>query len=328
MKIRMLAVALLCLVSAGCRPYNTPIFEDIDTSETAFLVSLSPTGDDSTKFSEIADIQKAKVNVKKVQLERIFVQKGRLWFTGEYMNTTRLIKVNRAPITVNWSNKEGIWVESKDSIGFSTGIAMTACIMNDEDAIRFLHRYPSGSLDKVLNHEVKAQVQRVFANEAAKENINDLREHKGTIIDAIEAQVLPFFTERGITITSLGQFGGFEYENPKIQEAIDKIVQAQQDKDVATAEANGARERKESLKLLGEGEASKALEIAKGEAEAIKLKADAKEYEVKKASDPQYIALKQLELQLEHVRKWDGRYPTMMMGDTKGIMMTMPMPSK
>lgn len=326
--LKMLSVFLICMAVAGCRVYQVPIFEDIDTSDTAFLVSLDPNGGNEKGFSTEQEVEAAKINAKRVKIDQVFVQDGYMYWSGKYIPTTRLVKVNRAPVTVNWSKQTGIWVESKDSIGFSTGIAMTASIMSDEDAIKFLHFYKQGSLQHTLDHEVKAQVQRVFAREAAKEHINTLREHKNQIIEAIESDITPFFSKRGITITSLGQFGGFDYQNPKIQEAIDKIVTTQQDKDNAVAEAAAAMERKQALKLKGEGEAAQALEMAKGEAEAIKLKADAKEYEVKKASSPEYLKLRELELQLEHVKKWDGRYPTMMMGDTKGIMMTMPMPSK
>lgn len=35
--------------------------------------------------------------------------------------------------------------------------------------------------------------------------------------------VVEFFKERGITITTIGQFGGFTYENPEIQKSIDEV---------------------------------------------------------------------------------------------------------
>jgi hypothetical protein len=333
---------ILCVGSSGCIPfmrvYKTPLFEEIDTSDTAFLISLDPNGK-NVGFSTEEEIKKAKINAKRVEIEQVFVQKGYMWYTGSYIPATRLIKVNRTPVTVNWSKQTGIWVESKDSIGFSTGIAMTAAIMNDDDAIKFLHFYKQGSLQHTLDHEIKAQVQRVFAREAAKEPINTLREHKNQIIQAIETDIVPFFLERGITITSLGQFGGFDYQNPKIQAAIDKVMEGQQDKDAAIAEAAAAQERKLALKLKGEGEAAQILEMARGKAEAVKLeaeaeaeaiktKADAKAYEVEKAKDPQYVKLRSIELQADHIKKWDGRYPTMMLGgNSEGIMLNMPIPA-
>ena len=41
--------------------------------------------------------------------------------------------------------------------------------------------------------------------------------------------------ERGITITTIGQFGGMTYENTKIQDAIDQVFISQQEKERAAA---------------------------------------------------------------------------------------------
>lgn len=328
-KIFTISITLFVLSTYGCRPYEPQKFEFVNTSETAFLVPLDPTNGTTIAFTTEAEIEKYKVSAQKVRINQVWIQTGYIYLSGEYQDACKVIKVDRQPITVHFdkTGNNAIWVESKDSIGFSTGIAMTARIKDDTSAVKFLHNYPSGSLKNVMEHEVRARVQKVFAEQAASEEINILREHKVEIINAIEEDIVPFFEKRGIEITSVGSFGGFEYENPKTQEAIDKVYQAQQDKDVAIAEAQAAEERKNALKLLGEGEAAKALEVAKGEAEAIKLKADAKEYEVQKATTEQYMQLRELELRLEHVRKWDGRYPQYMMGDSKNLMMTMPMPT-
>ena len=109
--------------------------------------------------------------------------------------------------------------------------------------------------------------------------------------------VVEFFKPRGITITTIAMFGGLHYENPEIQKSIDKVFQAQQDKAVAQAEAEAAKQRKEALKLVGEGEAGQKREIAKGEAEAVKTAAEAKAFELEKlmANPEAYLALKRIE---------------------------------
>ena len=56
-----------------------------------------------------------------------------------------------------------------------------------------------------------------------------------------------------LIIPAIAMFGGLHYENPEIQRSIDRVFQAQQDKAVAQAEADAAKQRKEALKLAGGG---------------------------------------------------------------------------
>lgn len=236
------------------------------------------------------------------------------------MPTVRLITVDRAPVTREWcadrnsgtsASNQAIWVESQDSVGFSTGITCTARIPNEESAIKFLFNYPHGSLERVMDMELRGRVQKVMAREAAKEPMDSLREKKNEMLDAVEKDVIPFFEERGIMVTTIGQFGGFTYENPEIQKAIDQVFEAQQDEEVAKAEAKAAEQRRLALQLQGEGEAAKILEARRGEAEGIKVVADAKAYEIEKANSDlkTYLSLKQLEIEQSRLEKWDGRYP-------------------
>jgi len=85
---------------------------------------------------------------------------------GRWMSTVRLIKVNRSPVTREWtaeqkhaSGDKAIWVESGDSVGFSMGFTCTAFI-DEKDAATFLYWYPSGSLANVMDTEVRAASSR------------------------------------------------------------------------------------------------------------------------------------------------------------------------
>ena len=149
---------------------------------------------------------------------------------------------------------------------------------------------------------------------------------KTQITSEVREECREFFRERGIHITTLGMAGGFTYANPKIQDAIDAVFEAQQDKQVAMAEAAAAAERKEALKLQGEGEAEQLVEAARGEAEALQQVADAKAYEIEKlAENPEaYMLLKQLAIEKERLKRWDGSYPqTLFSGSSEGGMPTM-----
>ena len=358
--ISLLGVALMCVMFTGClKPYHEAMMVDINTSEVAFLVetvndagqaAIAPPekGKAEAESSQSSFYKSRMVNARKVEIPYYWKQtKRKIFFegsgNGKWVPAARLICVDTQPENREWtsdpnsgsSNKnQGIWVESQDSVGFSTGISVTARIQNQEDAIKFLSNYPPmtkreivteggdpfaveiTSLEQVMDEEVRQKIQEVYAYECASYTMDDLREKKQEILDKVKAEIVPFFAERGISITTIGQFGGFCYENPKIQDAIDKVFEAQQDEEVAKAETKAAMARKEALKLEGEGEAQKSIEIAKGEAEAIQAVADAKAYELEKLNaNPQaYLTLKMIEIAKEGLDTWDGTLPRFLMG--------------
>jgi hypothetical protein len=329
----------------------------VETSETPFLIQLEGANDQTSLKSE-EYLKQHMVATKRVQITYRWVKTGYGATNGKYVPNERVIVVDRAPETREWladSNRgtsksnQAIWVESSDSVGFSTGISITARIQNQDDAVKFLYNYPpkqfrevavnSGykdnyhvsvsDLSDIMDSEIRTKIQEVFAEKAAEYNMDNLRAKKNEIITEIRNEVIPFFQERGITITAIGMFGGFRYENPDIQTAIDKVFEAQQDEEVAKAEAKAAEQRKLALQLVGEGQAQQAVEIAKGEAQAIQAVADAKAYELEKLTqNPEaYIALKNIEVEMERLQRWDGKYPVYYLGGGEGEGLNMFIPS-
>ena len=347
----------LVFLPACIRPFHEPLLVDINTSEVAVLVeTVNDNGQaviapkDKEGESESDYYQNRVVNARKVEIPYYWKRTSRVWLydsstNGKWTPAARLIVVDTQPETREWSSSSNnpIWVESNDSVGFSTGISITARIDNRDDAIKFLSNYPPKnkrtvttqggdpfeveitSLEQIIDKEVRTKVQEVFSYEAAAYNMDDLRSKKQQIMDKIKEVVIPYFVDRGITITAIGQFGGFDYENKNIQEAINKVFTAQQDEEVAIAESKAAEQRKVAMKLTGEGEAAKILEAKKGEAEGIKLVADAKAYELEKLNEnPEaYLALKSLEVQQAQIEKWSGILPQMLLGESPMMMMNL-----
>lgn len=386
------SLLFMLLLSTGCyKPYHEALMVDVNTSEVAVLVETindegqatsSPKGKEGETET---DYYKSRlVNARKVQIPYYWKQTKRIgWFgyahsgNGKWTAAARLIVIDTKPATSEWDNDDkqrAIWVESSDSVGFSTGISLTARIEDRDDAILYLSNYPPESsrtietkggdpfdveitsLTQVMDEEIRSKVQETYSYVSAGFTMDDLRDKKQYIVDMVKnggeipvlnpntqekelvliEGIVPFFKQRGITITSFGQFGGFKYENPEIQNAIDKVFQSQQDEEVAKAESKAAEQRKVALKLKGEGEAEQALEIARGKAEAVKLEAeaeaqaiqavaDAKAYELEKlnANPEAYIQLKNLEVQMEQLKSWDGTLPRMMMGGGSNPFMMM-----
>lgn len=302
----------------GCAPYDAPEYAEIGNSETGFLVQMS--GDaEQGKFESKEYLDARKVATKRVRILHESVSTGRMWWDVKYQPTHRLIVVDRAPITREWQpspargtgvTDQGIWVESKDSVGFSTGITLTSMV-TEEDASTFLYHYPTGSLQKVADSEIRARVQKIFAEQAAIFDMSDLREKKGEIIKAIEQDIVVFFKSKGITITTVGMSGGFTYENPKIQESIDQVFIAQREKEVNAAKLEAQTDANARIESEAKATANAAMEKARGEAEGQKLiLVVAKEA----STDPVFLQLKQLEVEMKRIEKWDGKYPQWYMG--------------
>ena len=327
----LVAAATLAFTSGCIKPYDTPEYVEIDTSETGFLIPLEGDGSQQAKFQSEEYLRQRKVAAKRVVITHRWSQEGRLANDGRWIATVRLVKVNRSPVTREWTSPDtldtqgnhrpsrsdqAIWIESGDSVGFSMGFTCTAFISED-DAAKFLYWYPSGSLAEVMDREVRARIQQMAAEVAAKYPLDVLRSKKQEISDAVKKDLTAFFAARGISITTVGMFGGMTYENPAIQKAIDDTFIAQQLKVVAEAryeaqqrendrvelEANAVAER---ARREAQGQADARLAAAKAEAEAIRAINSAAQEAL---SNPLLLQLKSLEVERARIEKWDGRYP-------------------
>ena len=354
-KVMIAIVVLMALVTVGCRkPYDVPEYAEVSTSQTAYLIPLEGDSSKQMKLDSAKAFDEMKVMAKRIQITKRWKQTGRMSWTGEWIPNVQLILVERTPVTMEWTadtktgtNKkdEAIWYESKDSIGVSTGINCTAYI-KEADASTFLYFYKANQLSTVMNQEIRNKIQEVLAEFAAGYDLDDLRGVKKEMIEAVRAKVLPFFNERGITITTIGMFGGLEYENPAIQKSIDDVFVAQQLKNVEKAKLSAMADQKKRMEEEGRAAADKARQVAIGQADAkrseaqaiadaISMKAKAEAESIKLVntalkeaqSNPMFLPIKRLEVESQRIKKWNGDVPKITMGD-QGIMPMMQIPTE
>lgn len=331
----VLGSALALLGTSGCvRPYDRPEYVEIDTSDTGFLIPLEGDSTEQVKFQSEDYLKQHKVAAKRVQITHRWSQEGRWPTDGRWIPTVRLVKVNRSPVTREWVTTQttasasaimradqAIWIESGDSVGFSMGFTCTAFIP-EEDASRFLYWYPSGSLAEVMDKEVRGRIQQAAAEVAAKYPLDSLRSRKQEIADAVKQNVTNFFAQRGVTVTTVGMFGGMTYENPEIQKSIDQTFIAQQLKVVAEAKFEAQKKENERMELEAQGIAEKARREAQGQADARKTYAAGEAEAIRLINsaateaqqNPLLLQLKALEVEKARIEKWDGRYPQMWLG--------------
>jgi hypothetical protein len=335
----------------GCKPYDRPEYVEIDTSDTGFLIPLEGESGQQAHFQSEAYLRERKVAAKRIQITHRWSQEGRMGSDGRWIPAVRLIKVNRAPITREWTMSErnrtdnqhrpdlsdkAIWIESADSVGFSMGFTCTAFI-TEEDASRFLYWYPSGTLSDVMDREMRGRIQQTAAEVAARYPLDELRSKKQEISDAVKKDLTNYFSSRGITVSTVGMFGGMTYENPAIQKAIDETFIAQQLKVVSAAKYEAQQKVNDRIRLEAEGLAERARREAMGLADARKTAAEAEATAIREVnraaqeaqSNPLLLQLKTLEVEKARVERWDGKYPQWWMGGggaSPNLMFSIPTP--
>jgi len=371
-------IALLSLAVISCKPYKKPDIRVIDTNESAYLLDLVNSGEQA-KYDSFSSLEEKKIASKEIEIDQRWVKTGRMWMSGEWRPNQRLVLIRRTPVDRTFATKgdgtnitkdDAIWVESRDSVGFSVGWSITAKI-KEEDTSLFLYEYPSGPSDpdaqdfygpdnpvlvNIMDREVRSRIQARSSEFAALAPMDTLREFKAEMlsyvrdglanmlvmapekgldddgnpifvmreIGNVEDGVVPYFANKGITVTNLGIFGGFTYENKSVQEAIDKVFEAQQEKNVAAAEYDAQLKRNDTIKLTAEAAAEKERTEAQGKADGIKsiIMAEVEALEAAQAN-PLYVQRLRLE-------KWDGRYPNFFMGGSgeSGLDMLLQMPQE
>lgn len=326
----MLVMIGITVASSGCmRPYPKPIIEEIGNNETAFLVPMEGDTGKQAKFDSAEQLNQMKVAAKRVTIPVTWVKTGRTHISGHYLPNARLIRVDRSPVARRWTaetdsgtskSRQVLEAESKDSIGVSSGFAITAYV-TEEDTAKYLYWFPGKDLASIIDNQVFNSCQAIYSRMAGTYDVKELRNYKEAINDEIRKSVIPQFKALGITIDpSMGLIGGLVYDNPAIQNAIDTVFIAQ------TMEAKREADRIAQIK---QNELD--LSIEKNEAEKRKIKADAEAYEITSKAKAimdggeAYLELLKLEVEKERIGKWNGNVP-MVSGGGSNVAPVIPIP--
>jgi hypothetical protein len=321
---------LLCVFATGCwRPFEPIKLEVINPNEEGFLLPFTTDPSKQSQTNTEEYFKKNLVFTQQVRIPQQWVAKGyeTIAPNGEWRPAAILVKVDKSPVTREWtadpnsgtSNRnEAIWVMTADQVEFSTGWTCTARIASRDDAIKFLHNYPNGTLEKVMDHEIRAYLQASFGIEVTDLPMDELRKSATPHIKSVTSKTEKFFADRGVQITNLGITGGFVYKDQSIIQTLVKVFNAEQEKNIAIAKSSAQIEQNKQVLSEAEGKAAAILKEKKAEADGIKMVADAKAYEMEKAKGDgkTYLALKSIELQKAKIEKWDGKFPTYFMGQS------------
>lgn len=284
---------------SGCgfvKPYEKPEFVEIEPNQTAFVIPLTGKTSDQGQFESAEYLAEKQVATKRIEIPHTWVKTGRLPGSGEYKDAVRVIVVDRYPETREWTADNSFTGESKDSIKFTQGLSATAQIL-EEDAATFLYQYSGKALSEVMDKEIRNYIGSVLLEKYSTLTIEELRADKASVIAAVRKEVEPYFKKRGITLSNIGYIGDLKYTDAKIQEAINKKFNAEEEQ--------------------------KAQAIA-NQTEIDKAKAEAEANKTRKESMKEIIEMKELEIQEAWIEKWDGKLPTVQSGDGAGTLINIP----
>lgn len=311
-------VALLALVS--CKPVRVDELKDIEPNETAFVIPLETDTSKQEKFESVEFLESQQVAAKRIKIEQRERKVGRWWFSVQWVPTMRVLTVDRTPVTRNWTtdisenkgnrvslSEKTFGVESKDSIGFSVGVNVSAYI-DEKDTATYLYYYRGGDLEKVMDRNVREKVHTVLSQEFASRALEDCKTQKGEIRNALVTQVAEHFKDYGITITSIGLAEGLFFEQEEIQKAINDAYIAEMEVKREAQKTAAQLEINKRLLSQAQGEKAQAIEFAAAAAEREALV----DIEIKRMK---------AEALLELAQKWDGQTPHFLGGGSEQFLL-------
>jgi len=316
-------IAALTLLLVSCGPPRVEPLKEIEANQTAFVVPLEGTTGDQQKFESIEFLQSQQVATKRIIVPVRKRSLGRMYWSYEWVETQRVIVVDRTPITRSWTenprdsqqkriqaSQSTFGVESRDSIGFQVGVNVSAYI-EEKDAAKYLYYYRGNSLTSVIDSNIREKVHTVLSREFASRNLQEIKVQKVQITEALQKDVADHFLKYGITITSIGLAEGLDYEQTAIQDAINAAYIAEMAVERQIQEVRKQEEVNKQMILEAQGQQEQARIFAETAEERKKLVA----LEVEKM---------RAEALVEAVKRWNGTLPKFMTGGDSGMSFLMP----
>ncbi|TAK95421.1 hypothetical protein EPO05_04350 [Patescibacteria group bacterium] len=285
------SLILSATLLAGCGflgPAEVRPLEEIKPNETAFLVPLE--GDSKGgqgKFMSVDYLESAKVATKRIEIPIRKRNTGRGPGDFEWVPTMKVIKVDRTPVTREWTkgnetgtstSNQAVAVESLDSINFRVGVNCTGMITED-DAAKYLYHFAGKPLDQVMDSNVRGFIQSVMSREFGTLSLTNCKKEKGTIFKTLALETTDHFKPLGLTISNLGSSEGLLYDDPTIQASINKAYVAEMDIQVADQEKQAQEIRNKTNVGIAVAQREAAQEFAKAReasVERIKLEVSMK----------------------------------------------------
>lgn len=298
------AMAVVTLFMASCAPYKTFDVVEVQSNETAWAIPLDAMSKDGqVKFDSVAFLNQKKIASKRIMVDKVKRDTGRMYWNIEWIPTTRVIKVDRSLVTRQWTDGAGgkadddnaIGVVTQDSVKLRVGLTITASIEED-DASTYLYYHGARPLSEVLDQNIRSFAISELTKEYSQLNLNDAQVQGDEIYAKLFVNAAKAFKPKGVSIQYLGNAEGLTYGDPTVQQAINARYLAEQD-------AKTAKEQQEAQKIRN---ATKVLN-AQAEADAAKKLLEAKEATL--FQNDLQVKMMMAQASLTMSQRWNGGLP-------------------
>lgn len=318
-KTNVMVMAVSAMLLIGCGPAKVLDVHEVAPNETAWCVPLdTQTQSGQVKFNSVDFLNTKKIASKRIMVDKVERSTGRMWFDYEWIPAVRVIKVDRSLVTREWtdddksgttSRKEGIGVQTKDSIKLRVGLTITASI-DEDDASTYLYYHGEKPLRDVIDQNVRSFAVAELTKEYSLLSLSDAQTNGASIYGKLFDDAKKAFKEKGITIQYLGNSEGLNYGDPAVQDGINRSYLAEQDRKTALQEQQAQLIRNQTK-----------INAAQTEAESAQKLFAAKE--AAQFQNMLQIALIQAQAQKTMAEKWNGGLPTSILPSNSPLLLNL-----
>lgn len=248
------------------------------------------------------------VKVTLGQVEGDVIQPG-MKFHAPFISRIRRFRLEPKTYEVSFScGSDGAITKDMQTVGSTVAVRY---IYDEKRIMDIVTRYQN---DAVIQSAMRDNVKASLKETVGQYSIYDLVEKQNEVTSRVADAMLTRMADYPIdisqtTITNWDWSDDFDKQIKETANRAQEVKKAEQDLKLAEQNAQKQVKEAEAKKAAIEQEAEAALIKAQKEAEAKKVEADALAYyNAKVAQNYQVeIKLKELEIELEKAKKWDGR---------------------
>lgn len=248
------------------------------------------------------------VKVTLGQVEGDVIQPG-MKFHAPFITRIRKFRLEPKTYEVSFScGSDGAITKDMQTVGSTVAVRY---IYDEKRIMDIVTRYQN---DQVIQGAMRDNVKASLKETVGQYSIYDLVEKQNEVTSKVAQAMLTRMADYPIdisqtTITNWDWSDDFDKQIKETANRAQEVKKAEQDLKLAEQNAQKQVKEAEAKKAAIEQEAEAALIKAQKEAEAKKVEADALAYYNSKVAQNYQveIKLKELEIELEKAKKWDGR---------------------
>jgi hypothetical protein len=307
-----MALGLFGMIS--CAPVKVIDYKDIKSNETAWAIPLdAESKNNQVRFDSVAFLNQKKISVKRIMIDKVSRKIGRMPWSIEWIPTIQIITVDRSLVTREWTSnsqsKQGIVVVTQDSVGLEVGLTITASI-DEEDASTYLYYHGARPLSQLLDENVRSFAVSELTREYSNRDLTTAQKEGDIIYKNLFDNAVKIFKAKGLTVQFLGNQGGLEYKEARVQNSINARYIAEQDTLTALQEEIAQSTRNKSAIGMAQAEADKAKKLAEAK-EAVNFQTD------------NQVRLLTAQANMKMAERWTGQMPANILPANSPLLMNM-----